>query len=295
MKITFALALLLTNMAYSANDLTGELAKCLNGKDDLDCISVGHSAQLRGNFKDALLAFEKACELKMNYSNCDKSYPVAMQISAKEEGRIFKLLEKRCTQNTSLCEVLAGTHEFRNDTSAALKLAKKYSYPHIIFRYGDKKEAFQLALEQCKKNYKKCEFFLYYQMPDDKLQRDKILELTMNECRNTVTENIYYNACTLAGALQFKQGNLEAALELWSLDCKKNTMSCLLIIGSNKFTSEKVNAALLEFCEVESKSFVRQHPEIDNIHCKNIKRTRAVPPAILKFATKTTEFYLGPK
>ena len=294
-KTYILLVIVLLRVIAFAKTENPDLRDCLTGTSADACGLVAGQLKAQGKYEDSMRAHERACELNLDETNCSQSYWVAQKIGKKSAGRILELMKKRCESHARICKTLAYIYEEQKNFPEVAKLAQKYKYGYLLYLYGDKKEAYPLILQECKNQDTQCAFFLRY-IPDHP-QYDQILKIAESSCKNASYVEVGASTCAIIGMVHYKRRNFQSAYDFWSYDCKKNAMSCLLIVGTEKPSKIQFVEALNNFCDSELNSdfHIEELYAMAKNYCEkkdNIVVLMTAPPEIKSYADRLIKEFL---
>lgn len=253
----------------------------------------------RLNFgKKLALAFkagEVLCEL--DPSRCSDVYYIALNYDKKKAEEFSAKIIAECEKNVDYCDSAASLQESQKNYEQALVAAKKYFTKHkkgpyifLAHNHGNKQDAFDASLADCKVNLHSCVLYLryFYEHP----QKDEILKNAVKDCEAKKTVSDGASNCSILGTYYFKIQEFDLAYKYWAQDCETNNLSCVLILGAKRYNDEVNKATLKKFCSVKTglaNSLNLQLEECEKITDETVR----VPPAIEKYAVDTLKNFLN--
>ena len=283
--------------AHTENDakLNEAVKNCIDKKELASCLV----ATPRLNFdKQYALAFktgEILCELEAVH--CYGAYYIALNFNKKKAEDFLAKILSECEKNADFCDAVAGLHEDQKNYELALLAAKKYytkhkkgSYIVLAHKYGNKQDAYDASLADCKTNSDQCVYYLryFYEHP----QKDEILKNAVKNCTEAKNLTLEANNCAILGTYYFKIQEFDLAYKYWSKDCETNNLSCLLILGSKRYNDDANKSALKKFCTVKASAAGSYNLQL--VECEKIDAdTVRTPPAVEKFASETLKSFMS--
>lgn len=298
---TYFLFLFLISTISEAHQIDPDLIKyrdrCLKESEITACeVAV---SRFNGDNKPelALEVSEKMCD--MDAEKCSQSYFSASRISSKAASDLLKKMQSRCSKNVEYCDTLSNIYEEKKDYPNALEAGKKYfdkynkgSYPWLAYQHGkDKTTAFESSLKGCREDNSNCSFALRYMT--DHPQYQELLNHAENHCKKEDTSSYGATTCTVVGTIYYKKSNFTKAFEFWNHDCKKNQIACILVLGSDKATTDLKLKALTDFCNYSGSTHVAMRSGLKKKHCEKFKTTKQIPQEIFTQSEKRLKEFIS--
>lgn len=283
-----------TSLITHADELLEKAREaCLSKNDVVACRVVIDKNRFLKNYKICLEISEKMCSI--DTKSCSEMYRIAGEIDEKTQNKIFEKMSESCNKDAAYCQALADIYEDRRDIQNALKFGRKYyekykkgSYPWLSYKHGtDKKVAFEDALEKCRADNFSCGFTIRY-MPDHP-QYQELLTYAEKDCKKKNQDSTGATTCAILGSYYLKKGDPTKAYELWWHDCPTNQLSCLLIIGSKKYSRDDNISAFKKFCNPNQNAFEGTLVGLRTDFCNDFK---SVPDAVVESGQKTLAGFL---
>jgi tetratricopeptide (TPR) repeat protein len=283
------------NLTENDPKLSEAIKTCLDKKDLASCMVAVPRLNAEEKFALAFKTGEILCEL--DASHCFGVYYTALKLDPKKAEDFFNKLIAECEKNADYCDAVASLHEVKKNYEQALLTAKKYFTKHkkgmyilLAFKYGNKQDAYDASLADCKADEANCVFYLryFYEHP----QKDEILKLAVKSCNEQKTPVDGASNCAILGTYYFKIQEFDLAYKYWAKDCDTNNLSCVLILGAKRYSDEVNKATLKKFCSV--KTGLINSLNLQLTECEKITdETVLVPPAIEKYAIETLKSFMS--
>jgi hypothetical protein len=281
--------------AENVEKLNEAIKTCLDKKDLASCLLAVPRLNSEKKWALAFKTGEILCEL--DQSQCFSIYYIAEKFEKKKAEDFFAKLQAECEKNADYCDAVARLQEDKKNYEQALISAKKYFNKHkdgvyilLAHKYGNKQDAFEASLADCKQNIDKCIFYLrsFYEHP----QKDEILKNVIKSCVEQNSPSDGTSKCAILGTYYFKVQEFDLAYKYWSKDCETNNMSCVLILGSRRYNENVIKTTLKKFCSVKTGS--ASIMEVQLTECEKITEDTVLPPAAIeKFAVDTLNQFLN--
>lgn len=295
--LIFIFAVLFSNNLKAENDskLNEAVKNCIDKKDLASCLVAFPRLVTDEKWALAFKTGEILCDL--DQTHCNDVYYVAEKIEKKKAEDFLAKLISECEKNADYCDSVASIQEYLKLYEQALLSAKKYFTKHkkgnyilLAHKHGNKLDAFEASLADCKTNVNQCVFYLryFYEHP----QKEEILKNSVKSCVEQKSPVDGSSNCAILGTYYFKNQEFDLAYKYWSKDCETNNLSCLLILGSKRYDDEINKSTLKKFCTVKTGlagSYNLQLVECEKITDESVR----VPSAIEKYAVDTLKSFLN--
>ncbi len=271
--------------------------RCLKESEIIECeVAVSHFSGIE-KYDLALEVSEKMCE--MDAEKCSQSYFAATKISSKVANDILIKMQSRCSKNIDYCDTLSNIYEETKEFPQALEAAKKYydknhkgSYPWLSYQHGkDKTPAFESSLKECRADHSNCSFALRYMT--DHPQYQELLGHAENYCKKEDTTSYGATTCSIVGTIYYKKMNFTKAFDFWSHDCKKNQITCMLLLGSEKVSSDLKLKAMTDFCNYSGSSREMTMANLEKKHCRKFKVSNKIPQEMIAAGEKSLKGFIA--
>lgn len=293
----FIFTVYFSNYVNAENDakLNEAIKTCLEKKDLASCLMATPRLHAEKKYALAFKTGEVLCELEQTH--CFGVYYIAVNYDKKKAEEFLAKIIAECEKNADYCDSVASIQEDQKNLEQALISAKKYFTKHkkgnyilLAHKYGNKQDAFDASLADCKANTDQCVFYLryFYEHP----QKDEILKNAVKSCTEQKIVTDGASNCAILGTYYFKIQEFDLAYKYWSKDCETNNLSCVLILGAKRYDDEVNKSTLKKFCSVKTGmagSFNLQIVECEKITDETVR----VPPAIEKYAVDTLKSFLN--
>lgn len=293
----FIFAVYFSEHVKAENDakLNEAIKTCLEKKELASCLLATPRLNAEKKLALAFKTGEVLCEL--DPTHCYGVYYIATNLDKKKGEGFFAKLLSECEKNADYCDAVASIQEEQKNYEQALASAKKYftkhkkgSYILLAHKHGNKQDAYDSSLADCKANTEQCVFYLryFYEHP----QKDEILKNAVKNCTEQKAVSDGASNCAILGTYYFKIQEFDLAYKYWSKDCETNNLSCVLILGAKRYDDEVNKATLKKFCTV--KTGMAGSYNLQLVECEKITdETVRVPPSIEKYAVDTLKFFMN--